>query len=165
MIINYKYYTYKYNKNIIIIIITTIIILSLKHTYHSRIFLMQYMLRIPLKVWSVSVTFYYTQWDTFGRNTLDRRSVRHRGIYLHNTNTAENIFNISGIRTHGPSHRAIADLRLRQHGQWDRFLYRIPHAIFSRYIFYSTFAKTNLYPCYFNSHFTYYIGNSYKYRQ
>jgi hypothetical protein len=59
---------------------------------------------------------------TFGRTPLDEGSTRRRDLYLttHNTVQETNIHAPGGIRTHNPSQRSAADLRLRRRGHWDR---------------------------------------------
>jgi len=57
-----------------------------------------------------------------GMTPLDEWSARRRDLYLttHNTHYTQTSMPPSGIRTHNLSGRAVADLRLRPHGQWDR---------------------------------------------
>jgi hypothetical protein len=58
---------------------------------------------------------------TVGRTPLDEGSARRRDLYL-TTQTLykTNIQAPGGIRTHDPSKRSTADLRLRPRGHWDR---------------------------------------------
>jgi hypothetical protein len=58
---------------------------------------------------------------TVGRTPLDEGSARRRDLYL-KTHTLHktNIHAPGGIRTHAPSKRSAADLRLRPRGHWDR---------------------------------------------
>jgi hypothetical protein len=65
---------------------------------------------------------------TVGRTPLDEGSAHCRD---HNTNTVQetNIHAPGGIRTHDPSRRSAADLRLRSRGHWDRRNYNIPRII------------------------------------
>jgi hypothetical protein len=58
---------------------------------------------------------------TFGWTPLDEGSARRRGLCLHNTQHSQetNIHALGGIRTHNPSKRAAADLRLRPGGHRD----------------------------------------------
>src|SRR5215470_10652774 len=67
----------------------------------------------------------HTQTHTIvGRTPLDEGSARHRDLYL-TTQTLykKNIHAPGGIRTHDPSKRSAADLRLRPRGHWDLQLY------------------------------------------
>jgi len=61
---------------------------------------------------------------TFGRTPLDEWSAPHRDLYLttHNTHNRQTSMNPGGIRTHDPSRRAAADLRLRPRGHSDRLV-------------------------------------------
>jgi len=64
--------------------------------------------RLIVKVYT-SQTIRYT----LGRAPLNERSTRHKGRYLHNTQTQEtNIHDLSGIQTRDPSNQAVSDLRL-----------------------------------------------------
>jgi hypothetical protein len=58
---------------------------------------------------------------TVGRSPLDEGSARRRDLYL-TTQTLykTNIHVPGGIRTHDPSMRSAADLRLRRRGHWDQ---------------------------------------------
>jgi hypothetical protein len=74
----------------------------------------------------VEVVFIFT-WShsdthtTVGRTPLDEGSARRRNLYLTTqTLTSANIHAPGGIRTHDPSKRSAADLRLRPLGHWDR---------------------------------------------
>jgi hypothetical protein len=56
-----------------------------------------------------------------GRTPLDEGSARHRNLYLTTpTLYKTNIHAPRGIRTHDPSKRSAADLRLSPRGHWDR---------------------------------------------
>ena len=59
---------------------------------------------------------------TFGRTPLDEWSPGSRDLYLttHNTHKRQHIHAPGGFRTHDPSRRAAANLRLTPHGHWDR---------------------------------------------
>ena len=69
---------------------------------------------------------------TVGRTPLDEWSARRKDLYLttHNTHFTD-IHAPGGIRTHDPSRRAAADLRLRPRGHWDR----PPNITFCRNLF------------------------------
>jgi hypothetical protein len=56
---------------------------------------------------------------------LKERSARRKSRYLHNTKQAQDTNNhtLSGIRTCDPNNRAVADLRLRSHGHWNRLYF------------------------------------------
>jgi hypothetical protein len=78
-------------------------------------------------LFTVGVGFFFsldhTQTHTpVGRTPLDEGSVRRRDLYLTTQNTVQetNIHAPGGIRTHDPSKRSAADLRLRPRGHWDR---------------------------------------------
>ena len=62
------------------------------------------------------------QRTTVGRTPLDEWSARPRDLCLttHNTHNRKTSMPHGGIRTHNPSRRAAADLRLRRRGHWDR---------------------------------------------
>jgi hypothetical protein len=69
-------------------------------------------------------SLYHTEgYTTVGRTPLDEGSARCRDLYL-TTQTLHktNIHALGGIRTHDPSKRSAADLRLRQSGHWDRHI-------------------------------------------
>jgi hypothetical protein len=72
--------------------------------------------RVFIFTWSHSHT-------TVGRTPLDEGSAHRRDLYL-TTQTLyrTNIHAPGGIRTHDPSKRSAADLRLRRRGHWDRRL-------------------------------------------
>ena len=60
---------------------------------------------------------------TFGRTPLDKRSARHRDLYLtthdtHNRQTDKH--DPGGIRNHNPNKREAADQLLKPRGHWDR---------------------------------------------
>jgi hypothetical protein len=58
---------------------------------------------------------------TLGRTPLDEGSARRRDLDLATqTLYKTNIYAPSGIRTHDPSKRSAADLRIRPHDHWDR---------------------------------------------
>jgi hypothetical protein len=58
---------------------------------------------------------------TVGRTPLDEGSARRRDLYLTTQTLYEtNIHAPGGIRTHDPSKRSAADLRLSPRGHWDR---------------------------------------------
>ena len=59
---------------------------------------------------------------TVGRSPLDEWSARPRDLYLiiHNTHNRQTSMPPSRIRTHDLSRWAVADLRLRPRGHWDR---------------------------------------------
>jgi hypothetical protein len=68
------------------------------------------------------ISFDHTQTHTtIGRTPLEEGSARRRDLYL-TTQTLykTNIHAPRGIRTHDPSKRSAADLRLRPRGHWDR---------------------------------------------
>jgi hypothetical protein len=58
---------------------------------------------------------------TVGRTPLDEWSVRRRDLYLTtHTSSTTDVHGPGGIRTYNLSRRAVADLRIRPQGQWDR---------------------------------------------
>ena len=59
---------------------------------------------------------------TVGRTPLDEWSAHRRDFYLitHNTHNRDTPMPPGGIRTHNPSRRTAAVLRLRPRGHWDR---------------------------------------------
>jgi hypothetical protein len=59
---------------------------------------------------------------TPGRTPLGEWSARRRDLYLttHNSHKRQITMPSGGIRTHNPSKRSVADLRLRPRGHWDR---------------------------------------------
>jgi len=63
---------------------------------------------------------------TVGRTSVGEWWARRRDLYLTTHNTRHRQTSMTpppgGIRTHNPSMRAAADLRLRPRGYWDRFL-------------------------------------------
>jgi hypothetical protein len=59
---------------------------------------------------------------TVSRNPLDEGSARHRDLYLTTLSQETNLHASGRIRTHDPSKRSAADLRLRPRGHWDRHL-------------------------------------------
>jgi hypothetical protein len=68
------------------------------------------------------ISFDHTQTHTkVGRTPLDEGSARRRAPYLTTqTLTRQTSMSPGGIRTHDPSKRSAADLRLRPRGHWDR---------------------------------------------
>jgi hypothetical protein len=69
------------------------------------------------------ISFDHTQaHTTVGRSPLDEGSARGRDLYLTTQNTVQEkkIDASAGIRTHDPSKRSAAGLRLRPRGRWDR---------------------------------------------
>ena len=64
----------------------------------------------------------HTWHTTVGRTPLDEWSAPRRDIYLTtpNTHNRQTAMSPGGIRTHNPSKRAAAELRLRPRGRWDR---------------------------------------------
>jgi len=69
---------------------------------------------------------------TVGRTPLDEWSVRRRDLYLtkHNNHMRQTSMPPGGIRTHDPSRRAAADIRLRPRGYRDRHSIWIDYSIF-----------------------------------
>jgi hypothetical protein len=66
-------------------------------------------------------SFDHTQTHTtVGRTALDEVSARRRDLYLTTHSQQEKMLAPSGIRTHDPSKRSAADVRLRPRGHWDR---------------------------------------------
>ena len=61
---------------------------------------------------------------TVRRTPLDEWSARRRDLYptTHNTHNRQTSMPPAGIRTYIPSRRAVADLRLRPRGHWDRHI-------------------------------------------
>jgi hypothetical protein len=58
---------------------------------------------------------------TVGTTPLDKGPARRRDLYLTTQTLYKTNFHASGgIRTHDPSKRSTADLRLRPTGHWDR---------------------------------------------
>jgi hypothetical protein len=86
---------------------------------------------------------------TVGRTPLDEGSDRRRDLYL----TTQTLYKRQtpmppgAIRTHDPSKRSAADLRLRPRGHWDRlitgFMYLIS-AVFCKKGLTTTLSKTEL---------------------
>jgi hypothetical protein len=70
---------------------------------------------------TVEVTRSHTQTYTvtLGRTLLDEGSARRGDLYLPTHNVHKNIHATCGIRTHNPSKRAAAELRLRPCCHWD----------------------------------------------
>ena len=63
----------------------------------------------------------HTQLNTCGMTSFKKWSARRRCRYLHNTQQTQetNIHVLSGLKTHDPSNRAVANLRLRPHSHRD----------------------------------------------
>jgi hypothetical protein len=74
---------------------------------------------LGLLVVEISRSHWYT---ALGRTPLDERSARRTDLYLkrHKTVKTQTSIPPAGFRTHNPSKRADADLRLRPRGHWDR---------------------------------------------
>jgi hypothetical protein len=73
---------------------------------------------------------------TVGRTPLDEGSARRRDLYLttHKHSQETNIHARGGLRTHDPSNRSAADVRLRPRGHWDRQFGALVH-IFTKMSF------------------------------